>query len=352
MWANSGRSRPVTTVLEIQRHVTQYLNIFTTEQHSAERSTTAAKEDNNFAISRRDSKWRHDTVHTEGDSILVPGGTVFLSSLIKELLRVMALKARSSNTLIRQKAGNPIVSLTSFPARIDHVWIPIECIFQQTLRPAEIFLILSIEEFPDKQLPRSLQQQQKRGLEILWVEKNIRSYKKLLPVKKLFPDRDIVTIDDDKFYDPNLLTTLVSAAGSNPHHIIGTRGWEVGVQDTGLIPYRQWKKADVSTPRERTFLTGVGGIYYPADTPFCEMLFNEQLALELCPRGDDIWFWGMARLSKIPTICLGKNVTRPIKRLKHGPSLWRENCNEGGNDRQLANLVRRFPNLIENGLMA
>jgi hypothetical protein len=269
-----------------------------------------------------------------------------VSGLIKEHLRLLGLKARASKISIGPEDGAPIVSLTSFPARIDHVWIPIECIFQQTLRPARIFLVLSVKEFPDKQLPKSLQQQQKRGLEILWVENNIRSYQKLLPVKKLFPARSIVTIDDDKFYDKNLLATLVSAAGSNPHHIIGTRGWEVGVQDTGLIPYRQWKKADLSTPPEKTFLTGVGGIYYPPDTPFCELLYDEQFALDLCPRGDDIWFWAMARLSKIPAVCLGRNMTRPIRKLKHGPNLWKENCNQGGNDKQLANLMSHFPILI------
>ena len=272
----------------------------------------------------------------------------FLKLNLSELLETFALQARAPRYRLDKDSVGPIVSLTSFPARIDSAWIPIECMFQQTLQPSRIILVLSREEFPGTNLPKALRKQQERGLEILWIERNIRSYGKFLPVKRLHPDRDIVTIDDDLFYERNLLAKLVDAAQRHPKAIIGQRGWEIGFERDALLPYRQWSKARLESPPELTFLTGVGGIYYPAEVDFCDKLLDEDLAMKICPTGDDIWFWAMARLRNVPAVCLGNNGIRPIRRLQDGPKLWTLNGAAGGNDKQLADLFSRFPALSDN----
>ncbi len=239
---------------------------------------------------------------------------------LTELLETLALQARAAKYRLNKDSDTPIVSLTSFPARINSVWIPIECMLQQTLQPSRIILVLSREEFQDRRLPKTLLKQQDRGLEILWIDKNIRSYGKFLPAKRLYPDRDIVTIDDDLFYEKDLLEKLVDAAQSYPNAVIGHRGWEIRFEQGVLLPYRQWGKANLQSPPELTFLTGVGGIYYPANIDLGDMLHDESLAMNICPTGDDIWFWAMARLRNVPAICLGKNDTRPIRQVReHQP---------------------------------
>ena len=151
----------------------------------------------------------------------------FLRWELSELLETLALQARAPMYRLDKDSDGPIVSLTSFPARINSVWIPIECMLQQTLQPSRIILVLSCEEFGDRPLPKSLLKQQERGLEILWIERNIRSYGKFLPVKRLYPDRDIVTIDDDLFYERDMLAKLLDAAQRYPNAVIGHRGWEI-----------------------------------------------------------------------------------------------------------------------------
>jgi hypothetical protein len=73
-------------------------------------------------------------------------------------------------------ASNLIVSLTSFPARIKTTWIAVESILRQRIRPEKIALVLNKFEFGSSSyLPRELEKQKKHGLEIIWIEKDLRS---------------------------------------------------------------------------------------------------------------------------------------------------------------------------------
>lgn len=100
-----------------------------------------------------------------------------------------------------------IVSLTSYGCRVNSVALTIESIFQQTVKPNRIILWLSSDEFLClEDLPYSLRKLQERGLDILFCE-DIRSFKKLIPTIKLYPEADILTIDDDVLY-PRLLISV------------------------------------------------------------------------------------------------------------------------------------------------
>ena len=50
-----------------------------------------------------------------------------------------------------------IVSLTSFPGRINEVWICVESLMRQTFKPDAIELWLSLRQFPDRVIPWNLQ---------------------------------------------------------------------------------------------------------------------------------------------------------------------------------------------------
>lgn len=78
-----------------------------------------------------------------------------------------------------------VVSFTSFPARIEDAWIAADSLMRQDVPPDAVVLVLSQEEFPDQEVPRSLRLMQRRGLEILWVDRDLRSFKKLLPVSSV-----------------------------------------------------------------------------------------------------------------------------------------------------------------------
>ena len=110
-----------------------------------------------------------------------------------------------------------IVSLTTFPARVDKVYLTIETIFQQDTLPNRIILWLANEQFPERRahLPQRLLNMQQRGLEIRFCE-DIRSHKKYYYSMKDNPNSIIITVDDDVFYPKDTLTNLLTMHYQHP----------------------------------------------------------------------------------------------------------------------------------------
>lgn len=233
-------------------------------------------------------------------------------------------------------ASNLVVSLTSFPARIDDVWITIESIFQQDYKPSRVVLVLAEPEFPGRKLPASIERQVARGLEVLWVPQNTRSYKKLLPVREKYPDSYVVTFDDDIIYEPWRLGQLMTQSEKYPKSVIGFRGREVALLANACFqPYMEWSLADEASPPYGTLLTGVGGILYPPEVLEASMLFDIESAQALAPTADDIWFWAVALHSGVPVRCLGYQEHIAIRLNDIDNSLQKINCDQGRNDKQL-----------------
>lgn len=241
-----------------------------------------------------------------------------------------------------------IVSLTSFPTRIKAVSQAIETILDQTWMPDRVTLWLADSQFPRKEaeLPRELLALRSRGLEIFWT-KDIKSYKKLVPALKAFPNEVIVTADDDLFYPRNWLEELARAYLKDPLSIQARRAHEISFLDENtLAPYASWEK-DIG-PRAHSFnnfLTGVGGVLFPPKALHSDVL-DEANFTALCPRGDDIWFWAMA-------VRNGTKINVPVKsfplRFVEGTqevSLWRDNIGGGENDRALTRVLKAYPEIL------
>lgn len=63
-----------------------------------------------------------------------------------------------------------VVSLTSYPARIDTVWLTIETLLRQSMKPDELILWLADEQFPSKDLlPKKLISQTKEDCKLNFV---------------------------------------------------------------------------------------------------------------------------------------------------------------------------------------
>jgi hypothetical protein len=242
-----------------------------------------------------------------------------------------------------------IVSLTSYPARINEVWITIESLFLQNYKPWKVVLVLAEPEFPNKKLPATLVDQINRGLEIIWTERNIKSYKKLLPVREKYPDSFIITVDDDIVYERSRIKKLIKGYMDNPGSVVGCRGKEVVFENNAFRPYMEWPLADMSSASYRTMFTGIGGILYPPGLIDEDMLLDIDTAQDLTPTADDIWFWTATVSSHVPVRCLGYNRNLSIKFREIDDSLTKINCVEGGNDIQMKAIeaeykVSRFVN--------
>ena len=189
-----------------------------------------------------------------------------------------------------------IVSLTSYPARIDTVHLTINTLLRQNTRPDRVILWLTESQFPDNKLPEKLTKLIELGLEIRYCE-DIRSYKKLVPALKEFPEDIIVTADDDMYYKEDWLEGLYNAYLENPENIYTRRGCRAYVEENQI---------KILKPRSYDFnynfpvdynnlLMGGSGTLYPPHSLHND-IFNTEQIKNLIPTHDDIYFWIMGIL--------------------------------------------------------
>lgn len=190
-----------------------------------------------------------------------------------------------------------IVSLTTYGFRINDVYLTIESILNQTVKPNKVILWLD-HSFKNKRLPIVLQKQMERGLEIQFCE-DVRSYTKLIPTLEKYPDSIIITIDDDMIYTHDFIEYLVNSYLNNPNKIYFYRGHKIVFdKNKNLMPYKNWVKEGAQGSSLLNVPTGVCGVLYPPNC-FHEDITNRELFMKLCPHADDIWFKAMSYLKNI-----------------------------------------------------
>lgn len=275
----------------------------------------------------------------------------FLVFLVKSYERTMVSITRKKRMRALGKVSAPflpssdskiVVSLTSFPARIDQLWIVIESLFQQDIELYRVVLTLAEPQFPDRKIPSSLERQVERGLELVWIDKDIRSYKKLIPVISMYPDHHIITVDDDVVYSRSQIRELIEVEAENPGSIVGHRGWEIGIKNNVFEKYINWGKASRKSESPGLMLTGIGGILYPPGSLDKDMVIDLDLAMNICPTADDIWFWAAAVKNNTRIICLGNHRQIEIDYKGKDTPLHKVNSVGGENDKQLERVVSHF----------
>ena len=198
--------------------------------------------------------------------------------------------------MLKQK--KVIVSLTSFPAAIPYAKDAVKSILAGNTLPDKVVLYLTFSQFKDSKIPIELMglTNNNQLFEIRNYNEDIRSYRKLIPALKDFPNDIIVTVDDDVKYHKNMLRDLLYLHKQIPDVIIANRAKKIKLN----APYRQWKKYrwyHFFTNRLnfsfKNIQTGVGGVLYPPDSLNLEMI-NSDTFKEIAPTTDDIWFWAAA----------------------------------------------------------
>ena len=202
------------------------------------------------------------------------------------------------------------VSLTSIFQNQHILVLTVVSIINQTVKPNKIFLYLSEEKylldngFPNKTITYTKLNDLLKSnnlIEVRWV-KNTGSYRKLLPLLKEKWDEDciIITIDDDTYYNTDLIESMLKVHKSNSNCIIGSRGFTPKFNDFKNFSYHQrQKKQSLSL---YNFLTGKGGIFYKPSFfhNTGDLIFNEKIFLKTNPTQDDIWFYVVRILNNVP----------------------------------------------------
>ena len=118
-----------------------------------------------------------------------------------------------------------IVSMTSFPKAIPYAVKAIRSILNGSVLPDKFILYLTFSQFEDGKIPSELISMSKGNpvFEIRNYDKDIRSYRKLIPAMQDFPDAVIITVDDDVDYHPNMVRDLLRLHEELPDAILAHR---------------------------------------------------------------------------------------------------------------------------------
>ena len=244
---------------------------------------------------------------------------------------------------------NIVVSLTTFPARINVVHIPILEMMGQTVKADHIVLWLAKEQFPnlEKDLPHTLTSLIPRGLEIRWCEEDLKSHKKYFYAIQKYPDCLIITIDDDLHYSPYMIEKLLDSYKKHPTAVSAMRV-HLMIRDrknpTRIAPYSEWKKEYSSwllTPSLQLFATSGAGTLFP---PFCMSMdvFDKELIKKYCLHADDIWLKLAQIKVNTPVVLADSHQRLTYIEGTQDVALWKRNVNLGGNDLQLNQLLDVF----------
>jgi len=240
-----------------------------------------------------------------------------------------------------------IVSLTTFPDRIHNVWLVIETILDQTHKPDSIMLWLSADEFENyKSLPGNLRRLQKRGLQIHFCDDNLMPHKKYFYTMQKYPSADIITIDDDVLYPPDLVKKLMECHSSYPDAICCTLHRKIELCENGekILPYNYWVYTEKnSKPTFDNQMIGVGGVLYPKNS-LHEDVFDKKQLKELALLTDDLWLKIMSIRNNTKVAGISGEFPRFFIHLvlNKSSNLADDNIGNSKNDQNFYRLIEHF----------
>lgn len=256
---------------------------------------------------------------------------------------ILPIFLRTSNESLNKGEVVPIiVSITSFPARIGKVWMTIESLLCQSHKPQSIILWLSRDQFPNEldDLPKMLVLQQKRGLNIRFVDGDIKSYKKFYYAFHEFKDSLILTLDDDLLVPSYFLKSIYDCKKEHPNNVIASFGFRFFWDKSINYIYPTKTKIYTNDTGNNLFFGSGGGTLF--DTSVVSKIDSLETILDLCPTADDIYLNGLVRVCGFGITFHMNNPLLSIKSrnnvtlVSHNGDIWDPSSR---NAKQLKNLI-------------
>lgn len=249
--------------------------------------------------------------------------------------------------------GGIVISLTSFPARINNLWLVIESLLRQTTPPKRIILWLASSQFSDMaSVPKNLLRLKKRGLEIKFCNEDLRSHKKYFYALQEFSEDYIVTVDDDIIYHTGLIEQLLKLHSIYPDAICCQRAMSIKFKVQNIAPYEQWRLLKSGAgPSFAIFQTSGGGTLFPPGALHSEVL-NKQVFMKYCLHADDVWLNAMSQFNNVKIVKTDSYIEcLPVINFGN-KSLHNLNITLGGNDRQIADVRKYYVETIGKDIFA
>lgn len=205
-----------------------------------------------------------------------------------------------------------IVSLTSYPARINTVHLAIRSLLAQKTLPDVVVLWLCKSDFPNREadLPQSLRDVLWHDVEVRWVDEDLKPHKKYFWALQEFPNDHVITVDDDLLYRNTMIGNLLAMHEEYPHAVVASRTHLIMFNDDGSTkPYEQWIYEAphyhpdlVGVASKRLFATNGAGTLYPAGIEMPVKTFDADDVKRLCLTADDLWLKVMQLKGDIPVV--------------------------------------------------
>lgn len=234
-----------------------------------------------------------------------------------------------------------VVSLTTYPARVGNVWRVFEMAANQRgiKEKYAICLYLIKSEFEGIDLPAKIKELQARGLTVKFNEENLKCHNKYFYAFKDYPEKTVITIDDDLQYNHHTISGLIKKNKEYPKCIIYNRGNRILKNE----PYNNWPFVEnLTCPQHDVFPTGVGGVLYP---PHCcnRFVTDMEVIKKTCLRADDLWLNFMSRLNHTKVVQTGlKSTYMVLPDTSQQTALWLVNNDvvQVGNDVQINEITK------------
>ena len=146
----------------------------------------------------------------------------------------------------------------------------------------------------------------------MWVKDNLRSHKKYLYAFKQFPDKYVVTADDDLYYRSDMLANLWNLHLLNPGCVIANNAKIIpsSDKDSAFPQYQTWIPTLHPMKGNQIIAIGCGGILYPVKLFARSEYDNVKLIKSLTFETDDLWLKVQEILADIP-VSNGKYYCKP-----------------------------------------
>lgn len=241
-----------------------------------------------------------------------------------------------------------VVSLTTYPARLEAAAQTLKPLFRQTVVPDVIEIWLAEDEFEGETAEslECLRELVEAGLVVKWCKKSLKPHNKYFWALQQHSDDIVITIDDDIIYPPSLIQHLLEMHYRHPLAVIANRTHIVtGDETSELAPYKSWRFEQCENfdcPRHDLIATGVGGVLYPPNV-FDAEVFNEDLVRETSVMADDLWLMVHELRLGIPVVNTWVNPGLTYIPGSQESGLYLENLENGRNDTILRCLFDRYP---------
>lgn len=212
-------------------------------------------------------------------------------------LKMMMIPRSKLGTNYKQQIP-VIVSLTSIPTRLRTLHLTIRSMMQQEYQPEKI--VLWLKEDLKNTIPKRLARLEGALFEIRYSPYGF-SHRKLIHSLEAFPDKAIVTCDDDVIYQPDTLKILYKEHLKFPQTVIGNRCRKMTYTSGAINTYSNWSFV-VHPPSQSAHNMPVGAfcVMYPVGSLHSDVQ-NVALFTKLAPKADDLWFKAMAIINKTPS---------------------------------------------------